>query len=165
MTIKIINDLLLKSAYVSQFPTENQFQKGIKDTNVNVQVHVYYLCKALPKRTNCSIIFSLLICSPRYYVKRPSTNKCFFLNKYLTVTMLLFLYGPIPASFCLFSPFSHHKLIANWKSVDGVLGIRTWAAGWKAHTKPRSYGSHNDHVTLPISRKKLLKCFEVKCQG
>ena len=89
MTIKIINDLLLKSAYVSQFPTENQFQKGIKDTNVNVQVHVYYLCKALPKRTNCSIIFSLLICSPRYYVKRPSTNKCFFLNKYLTVTMFL----------------------------------------------------------------------------
>ena len=28
--------------------------------------------------------------------------------------------------FCLFSSFSHHKSITNWKSVDGVLGIRTW---------------------------------------
>ena len=28
------------------------------------------------------------------------------------------------------------------KSVDGVLGIRTWAAGWKAQTKPQSYGGH-----------------------
>ena len=27
--------------------------------------------------------------------------------------------------FRLFSSFSHHKSITNWKSVDGVLGIRT----------------------------------------
>ena len=28
------------------------------------------------------------------------------------------------------------------KSVDGVLGIRTWATGWYAQMKPRSYGGH-----------------------
>ena len=32
--------------------------------------------------------------------------------------------GPIPASFCLFSLFSHYNF-NNWKSIDGVLGIRT----------------------------------------
>ena len=43
---------------------------------------------------------------------------------------LLFLNGPNPASFCLFSFFSHDKystnLAINDRSVDGVLGSRTW---------------------------------------
>ena len=33
--------------------------------------------------------------------------------------------GPIPASFCLFSSFSRYNFNTNWKSIDGVLGIRT----------------------------------------
>ena len=33
---------------------------------------------------------------------------------------------PILASFCLFSFFSHYNFNTNWKSIDGVLGIRTW---------------------------------------
>ena len=41
----------------------------------------------------------------------------------------LFKNGPNPASFCLFSFFSHDKfstnLTINDKSVDGVLGTRT----------------------------------------
>ena len=41
--------------------------------------------------------------------------------------------GPIPASFYLFSSFSHYNLNnTNWKSVDGVLGIWTrsrWMVG------------------------------------
>ena len=32
--------------------------------------------------------------------------------------------GPIPASFCLFSSFSHYNFKLK-ESVDGVLGIRT----------------------------------------
>ena len=36
-----------------------------------------------------------------------------------------FFKRPIPASFCLFSPFSHHKSNINWKSIDAVLGDRT----------------------------------------
>ena len=39
---------------------------------------------------------------------------------------LFFKNGPIPASFCLFSYFSHYNFNnTNWKSIDGVLGIRT----------------------------------------
>ena len=41
--------------------------------------------------------------------------------------------GPNPASFYLFSFFSHDKYSTNltiFESVDGVLGIRTRAAGW-----------------------------------
>ena len=34
--------------------------------------------------------------------------------------------GPIPASFCLFSLFSRYNFNTNWKSVDGVHGIRRW---------------------------------------
>ena len=44
-----------------------------------------------------------------------------------------FLNGPSPASFCLFSFFSNDKYSTNTineKSVDGVLGTRTGAAGW-----------------------------------
>ena len=34
--------------------------------------------------------------------------------------------GPIPASFCLFSSFSHYNFKnTNWKNVDGVLRIQT----------------------------------------
>ena len=35
--------------------------------------------------------------------------------------------------------------ISFFKSVDGLLGIRTrgGAAGWQAQTKPRSYGGHH----------------------
>ena len=43
-------------------------------------------------------------------------------------TLLLFLNGPNPASFCLFSYFSYDKYSTNTineKSVDGVLGTRT----------------------------------------
>ena len=43
--------------------------------------------------------------------------------------IFLFLNGPNPASFCLFSFFSRDKystnLTTNYKSVDGVLGIKT----------------------------------------
>ena len=39
---------------------------------------------------------------------------------------LCFLNGPLPASFCLFSSFYQYNInYTNWKSVDGVLGIRT----------------------------------------
>ena len=34
--------------------------------------------------------------------------------------------GPNPASFCFISFFSHGKYSTNDKSVDGVLGTRTW---------------------------------------
>ena len=41
-----------------------------------------------------------------------------------------FLNGLIPASFCLFSSFSHYNFNnTNWKSLDGVLGI--WTHGRK----------------------------------
>ena len=47
--------------------------------------------------------------------------------------------GPNPASFCLFLFFFSHckekystNLTINYKSIDGVLGSRTEAAGWKA---------------------------------
>ena len=43
-----------------------------------------------------------------------------------------FLNGPNPASFCLFSFFSHDKysttLTIDNKSIDGVLGTRTWGS-------------------------------------
>ena len=48
-----------------------------------------------------------------------------------------------PGSFCLFSFFSHEKYSSNTineKSVDGVLGTRTRAAGWQVQTNPLSYG-------------------------
>ena len=38
----------------------------------------------------------------------------------------VFLNGPIPASLCLFSSFSHHNSIINWKSLEVVIGDRTW---------------------------------------
>ena len=38
----------------------------------------------------------------------------------------LFFNAPIPASFCLFLFFSCYNFNTNWKSIDGVLGIRTW---------------------------------------
>ena len=38
----------------------------------------------------------------------------------------VFKNGPIPASFCLFSFFSHYIFNnTKWKSIDGVLGIQT----------------------------------------
>ena len=43
------------------------------------------------------------------------------------ITSEVFLNGPIPASFCLFSFFSHYNFNnTNWKSIDGVLEIQTW---------------------------------------
>ena len=50
----------------------------------------------------------------------------FFNNK----LCCFFKKGSNPASFCLFSLFSHNKKTINDKSVDGVLGIRTQAVGW-----------------------------------
>ena len=45
---------------------------------------------------------------------------------YLCLYFILFKNGPIPASFCLFSSFSHYNFnYSNWKSLGGVLGIRT----------------------------------------
>ena len=41
----------------------------------------------------------------------------------------IFLNGPNPSSFCLFSFFSHDKystITINEKSIDGLLGTRTW---------------------------------------
>ena len=41
------------------------------------------------------------------------------------VPINVFLNGPIPASFCIFSFFSHYNFNTNWKSIDGALGIQT----------------------------------------
>ena len=51
-------------------------------------------------------------------------------------------YGPILASFSVyFRLFNMLQFKFKLKkSVDGVLGIRTRAAGWKAQTNPLSYG-------------------------
>ena len=49
--------------------------------------------------------------------------------------------GQIPASFCLFSSFSHdthqYKLI---KAQMVCMGVESGATGWKAQTNPLSYG-------------------------
>ena len=37
-------------------------------------------------------------------------------------------------------------MTTNDKSVDGVLGSRTWAAGWKAQTNPLSYAGTPDEI-------------------
>ena len=54
--------------------------------------------------------------------------------------------GPNPASFCSFSFFSQYKdkcrtnLTTNYKSIEGMLGSQTRAAGLKAPTNPLSHG-------------------------
>ena len=51
--------------------------------------------------------------------------------KYLMILSLFLKNGPNPASFCLFSFFSHEKYSTNTKndkSVDGVLGTITWGS-------------------------------------
>ena len=52
----------------------------------------------------------------------------------------------------LFVYFRHFhdtiSIIQIEKSVDGVLGIRTQAAGWYAQMKPRSYGGHPDAILI-----------------
>ena len=46
----------------------------------------------------------------------------------ILIRYLFVFYGPIPASFCLFTSFSHYNFNnTNWKSLDGVLGI--WTLG------------------------------------
>ena len=50
----------------------------------------------------------------KFFHKNLYANSHFFLN--------MGQYRPL---FRLFLSFSHHKSITNWKSVDGVLGIRT----------------------------------------
>ena len=51
-------------------------------------------------------------------------------------------YGQSRTLFVYFRPFLITISIQFEKSIDGVLGIRTWAAGWQAQTKPQSYGGH-----------------------
>ena len=51
---------------------------------------------------------------------------------------------PLFAHFLFFSQckdkFKHKILSSNDKSLDGMLGIQTRAAGWKGQTNPLSYG-------------------------
>ena len=64
----------------------------------------------------------------------------------------IFLNGPNLASFCLFSFFSHDKystnLTINYKSVDGVLGTRTWGGRIVGADKSTELWRHPCEVIL-----------------
>ena len=55
-----------------------------------------------------------------------------FLNMGQSRPLFLFIF--------IFSTCYNVNSNLNWKSIDGVLGIRTQAAGWMVRTNPLSYG-------------------------
>ena len=80
-----------------------------------------------------------------------------------------------PASFCLFSSLSHYNFNnTNYlKSIDGVLGIRTRAAGLQAQTIPQSYGGRPQLIKMfgktgtmlnyKLTTLTLLECLMYRC--
>ena len=69
----------------------------------------------------------------------------FFHSKVFFFFFFFFKNGPILASFSVYFRLFNtlqFKFFKLKKSVDGVLGIRTRAAGWKARTNPLSYGGN-----------------------
>ena len=69
-----------------------------------------------------------------------------------------FLNGPNPASFCLFSFFSHDKCSTNTtneKAQMVCLGFEPGAVGWQAYTNPLSYGGTPHKLFFKMGHRSL----------
>ena len=86
---------------------------------VNRQIKCAYKCNAKSELPKWVVAFSTNVYFTSVDIEGTFSEKIIFLNE------------PTPASFCLFSFFSHGKYSTNTindKSVDGVLGTRTQAS-------------------------------------
>ena len=71
----------------------------------------------------------------------------------MTDTICVFLNGPNPAYFCLFSFFSHNKYSTNTiiqKAQVVCLGLEPGAAGWQAQANPLSYQEKRQVTMMTI---------------
>ena len=76
---------------------------------------------------------------------------------YRNALMGLFLNGPIPASFCIFSFFSHYNFYTNWKK-------RRWCA-WESNPGPQDGTCRQNHgataATLMDLKNVICHLFEL----
>ena len=65
-----------------------------------------------------------------------------FHSSFISFCGLIFFNRPIPAPFCLFSSFSHHNSITNWKKCRCCAWDKNpVVARWQALTYPLNFGA------------------------